>query len=678
MAWLTVFLLLPLVCHALKAPVTAGQAPALSKPKCYIPHGDDPDIHCSWEPADRSLSPQKYVIHWMQDDTGKRDAGDSGGIIPRASFRSHQHMCVWVTAGGVSVGEEVCFNTADIEQPRAPEVLNHTLQPLAIIWQVPCSEMDLLLCEVQYRIQGEEGWIKGNDDVQDTFMLEDVQPFSMYEFKVRCSCSNVVGAPSSGWSNSYMVRSAEAAPVGVLDMWIHCGESSDHADCNLVWKELPRHLARGEVTRYTLTMVNETRGISAAELKPMEGILGAVTENRSRCCFYPSPLSLRSVTAVHLTAINSKGATEPTYLALPSPGQTPDPLYNLSINVTMVEHEWKLKVSWNSPPEVVDEYVLQLDEVCPPQRFDWIKVNQSGDTVMEGDFRNYTPYNLSLFGISSNRRRLLAMTTVYTVQHAPPKVKRFQVSRLSSSEVTLTWQKIPVFESGGVILKYRLGFFNETPEYEVHHSTDSYTFSGRQQGRNHMAWIYAETEAGPGPPNTINFFIPASTDVFKVVLITVSLAGVLCLFGCCGHRRVSCSWCHDKVPDPNNSRLFKPDQNIGIWESLGSPESNQNLSCLEVIETEDFKGKDFPEEENTPSVHLENEVEEEQISEDGEDTAMAHSAARNVAGDPGSGVNSYSEMNDREGAEVDGASLEETFFPDYEKHFMPCPCDMSS
>lgn len=50
----------------------------------------------------------------------------------------------------------------------------------------------------------------------------------------------------------------------------------------------------------------------------------------------------------------------------------------------MVEHGRKLKVSWNSPPEVVDEYVLQVDEVWPPQRFDWIKVNQSGDTVMEG------------------------------------------------------------------------------------------------------------------------------------------------------------------------------------------------------------------------------------------------------------------------------------------------------
>lgn len=119
-------------------------------------------------------------------------------------------------------------------------------------------------------------------------------------------------------------------------------------------------------------------------------------------------------------------------------------------------------------------------------------------------------------------------------------------------------------------------------------------------------------------------------------------------------------------------------QNIHIWESLSSPESNQYLPCLEVFETEDFKGKDFPEEEGIPSVHLENELEEEHISEDGEDTAMAHSAMRNVARDPGSGVNSYSEMNDREGAEVYGASLEETFFPDYEKHFMPCPCDVSS
>lgn len=88
-------------------------------------------------------------------------------------------------------------------------------------------------------------------------------------------------------------------------------------------QELPHHLARGEVTRYTLTVQNETRSISAAELKPMEGILGAVTEIRSRCCFYPLPLSLYNVTAVHLTAINSKGATEPTYLALPSPGQDP-------------------------------------------------------------------------------------------------------------------------------------------------------------------------------------------------------------------------------------------------------------------------------------------------------------------------------------------------------------------
>ncbi|XP_048847678.1 interleukin 12 receptor, beta 2a, like isoform X2 [Brienomyrus brachyistius] len=606
----------------------------------------------------------------MQVTRGESSPAPASGVIK---------SCVCGSPPGASPWQRRSAST-QLTSPRAPEVLNHTLKPLEIIWKVPCSNMDSLHCEVQYRIQGEEGWIKGDEDAQETFLLEDVQPFSVYEFRVRCTCSHAAGAPSSGWSNSYMVQIAEAVPVGVLDMWIHCGESSDYADCNLVWKELPRHLARGEVTGYGLTVENETRGISAAELKPMEGILGTVTETRSRCCFYTLPLSLHKVTAVHLTAINSKGATEPTYLALPSPGKASDPPYNVSMFVNPEEHGRKLNVSWNLPSEVVDEYVLQLNELRTPPRFDWIKVNQSGYTVLEGDFRNYTPYNLSLFGISSNRRRFLAMTTVYTVEDVPPNVKRFQVSRLSSSEVTLTWQKIPVFESRGVILRYILGFTSEAAEYTVHRDLDSYSISGLQQGRSHMAWIRAETKAGKGARSTINFFIPASTDVLTVVLITVFLAVVLCLLWYWGQRSVSCfllpTWCHDKVPDPNNSRLFKPDQNIGIWESLGSPESTQKMSCLEVVEREDFKGKDFPEEKDTPRVHLENEVEEEQISEDGEDAALAHSAVRNVEGDPGSGVNSYSEMNDREGAEVDGASLEGTSFPDYEKHFMPCPCDV--
>lgn len=64
--------------------------------------GVDFCVHMHPPPLDYSLS------------SGERYAGATGGIIPRASFRSHQSMCVWVTSGNVSVTEKVCFNTADI------------------------------------------------------------------------------------------------------------------------------------------------------------------------------------------------------------------------------------------------------------------------------------------------------------------------------------------------------------------------------------------------------------------------------------------------------------------------------------------------------------------------------------------------------------------------------------
>uniref|UniRef100_A0A8C9VXU5 Interleukin-6 receptor subunit beta-like n=1 Tax=Scleropages formosus TaxID=113540 RepID=A0A8C9VXU5_SCLFO len=157
-----------------------------------------------------------------------------------------------------------------------------------------------------------------------------------------------------------------------------------------------------------------------------------------------------------------------------------------------------LNVSWDaySVKEPVQEYVVQYKELGPLLR-DFLSLCQPS-----GDFRNYTPYNVSLFRLFANRKHLLGSAIAYTVQDIPPEVKGFQISEIFSTKITLIWQHIPLVQRRGIILGYTIGLGDNDTGTLVCSTSRHYDL---QIGKTYKIWICAETVKGRGPRTTVSF-----------------------------------------------------------------------------------------------------------------------------------------------------------------------------
>ncbi|KAJ8398718.1 hypothetical protein AAFF_G00419150 [Aldrovandia affinis] len=652
----------------------------VSRPVCHILLNITEDVHCSWNPGYQPLLPTSFTLHWEQREQRvygeQRVAGDNMiGIIHRGDFR-HGAMSVWVTANnslGAVQSETVSFDTIDIVKPHAPTITQHFVQPLEILWNLECDPSSFMTenldrsCEVQYRIRGEQAWTEGDYDSQDSFLLLDPQPFSVYEFRVRCACLGK-DAVRSTWSHIYSVQSAEGVPDGKLDIWSDCDDESDgQLECAIVWKSPSHSVAQGKVLGYVVTLEHNAGDPDVMNLSTEELGCGEGAEHMEGLfvhCF-PHRITLQGIKGVYLTAYTSQGATDPAPLALPTTGP-----YSLSADVAVVKVGRGFNVSWVPPSHLTEDvqYVVQCKEagLHSMQGFYWIKVNGTQKSIiLTGDFKNYIPYNISLFSVITNRWCLLGSAIAYTVQGVPPKVTGFKVSQNSPSDVILTWEHIPLTQMRGVILRYHLGQDNHT-EYNVSGSRNSLLISGLQPGQAYQVWICAESEAGQGPRQYHHFITTASPDYIictVVPLMLILVFGVLLLSLCCSHSVVQylkrLGGCWEKVPDPTNCRLIQQVQrNNDMPEFFFLPESIQWPSHLEVIKIQALKDDGCLDRTSLSDGQMEGKASEWQMHTEEEEKEKEAEEEQTEPLEKGvSDLNSvgedYSKMIDTEGDEED-------------------------
>ncbi|KAG7491429.1 hypothetical protein MATL_G00003430 [Megalops atlanticus] len=680
-----------------------------SPPQCHIPHNGT-DLHCAWDPGRDTLLSTSYTLHWDSDALGRLmnsaspTAGphlpdfagtitksERSGIISRKRFSTYSYMSVWVSASnplGSEQSEKATFNSGWVVKSPTPVISSHFADPdcLEIQWDEPlCFLSGLrkegadLSCEAQYRRADEETWTEGEDVGQNSFLLQEAQPFSEYRFRVRCTCH---GSPklTSDWSKTYAAWTMEAAPIGLLDMW----SDSRATEQALVWKELPLATARGRVLGYIVTVDgavgNRTvMNISAKDLGVREGGGGEV----GQCCRLP--LSLRGVTGVNVSAYTSVGTSPPAALALPATG----PPVPVLLSVTVVKEGNGLNVSWDLPSNLTKKFVVQREEAGLPrtQGFDWTRMNESQrSAILTGDFRNYTPYNVTLFSVVDSQRYLLGSAIAYTVQGVPPQVPGFQVSKISSSDVTLTWEHIPLTQRRGIIRQYRLGQGNST-EYIVRGDNTSLHLSGLRPGWRYKFWISAESKAGEGPRHTVTFSTQNSTGFYIITLWVLGLVFCLGLLMVPWVlRRVRCflvpSWCYERVPDPTNSKLFHQTQNP-VWVGSGPDEDpDPKLTLLEVVEALPVCLEETPSlDEQTEGAVAQGA--EEQVQTDrkrsrkgGEEERAGVEGLVLRSREPGYSEVITGEEKESGESEPSWSATDVQFFSGYEKHFMPSPLEI--
>ncbi|XP_034395332.1 interleukin 12 receptor, beta 2a, like isoform X2 [Cyclopterus lumpus] len=617
----------------------SGPPASPSLPKCNIGCGkknDCVDIHCSWDPKPDPET--NYSLHWEPAISveGHVINGTSfDGIIQRKHFK-HGELRVWVQAKnqhGSAKSQDALFNTADITQPLPPKVWLVTHQEsLEMSWNSTCDEQQLSWghCDVQYRTEGDQGWFQDMDVLHGSYTVDRLQPGTVYEFQVRCSCDTGL---MSDWSAIYRIRSTETAPEGELDVWRDCGISQKSSDCVVTWKKLPVSQAHGRILGYEVRLsYNNNVLVTVTPVQPM----GYVACEEMQCHF-TSPL--KDVASVSVSAYNACGATVPSYLAMPIPGKEKN-----EQAIRLVMNEEKLTVSWDLPSQLSDhmqEYVVQYKQAGSPpgDGFDWIKVEKSQTTgIFEGRYRKYTPYQVSLFTVShSSKVHHLSSAIGYSLQGTPSKVPSFKVFYIAPTDVTLFWKCIDLSQQNGVILYYQIVLE-----------------SGADRQNGHLV----------------------------AVVLGISLLVVTCVvLVLCACRAPCFSY---KVPDARNSHIFlhmKHQMNDSLARiCIPVSEPNPQISLLEVVEIQPWALKYTLEKTADPDgltrlvvgdggsqVDCQDDQREEAVAEE------CHGTDHKYEREEYSKMVDSDEEREREEnmEDVWSSSGEEQPVSGYEKHFMP-------
>ncbi|XP_033826282.1 interleukin 12 receptor, beta 2a, like [Periophthalmus magnuspinnatus] len=574
-----------------------GLLVTLSPPKCYIPCDDSScsaDIICTWDSNhDPSISLNNtYTLHW--EDYKNTVTGHSA-VIQRNYFTSHSELRVWIQTqdqdGTVFNSKTVSFNTADIIKPSPPEIKEvlSSQEPIEIHWRSPCDWLMLEVghCEVRHRTEAETAWTEQKEGgVSGSYTLNNPEPCTNYSFQVRCACGTSM---MSGWSKVHVIRSAERAPIGKLDIWRDCDMLRPSSNCVLTWKRLPMSQARGHILGYNLTLYYNNGTNSVLNMSAAESVCMICNEVQ---CYHNS--SLKDVKFVSFNAYNALGMTAPSHLAVQTPVTITD---QRAIDLKMNRNN--LSVSWNATwiTDNISEFVVQYKEAGSPlgKGLDWVRVNTSLTKItVKGQFKNYTAYQVSVFTVSDHMVQLYCTDIIHFVQGIPAKVPLFKVLTYGTTHVTLLWETVLMSVHNGVTPYYQIGYgkdnvYNVSAYPQMENRT--FTLTNLTEDHNYKVWIKAVNQAGSGPNTTVLFKTQDTENIGTFIQLFFVLLGagllLCCSWFCRKNKTCPIAFLDKKIPDPHNSNIIREMKyqiNDSLaWLCIPATEQHPKMSIIEIV-----------------------------------------------------------------------------------------------
>uniref|UniRef100_A0A3B4BF09 Fibronectin type-III domain-containing protein n=1 Tax=Periophthalmus magnuspinnatus TaxID=409849 RepID=A0A3B4BF09_9GOBI len=431
----------------------------------------------------------------------------------RNYFTSHSELRVWIQTqdqdGTVFNSKTVSFNTMFISSQHRSSFYGKSL------------------CISPF--QQKEGGVSGS------YTLNNPEPCTNYSFQVRCACGTSM---MSGWSKVHVIRSAERAPIGKLDIWRDCDMLRPSSNCVLTWKRLPMSQARGHILGYNLTLYYNNGTNSVLNMSAAESVCMICNEVQ---CYHNS--SLKDVKFVSFNAYNALGMTAPSHLAVQTPG-----IHIKAIDLKMNRNN--LSVSWNATwiSDNISEFVVQYKEAGSPlgKGLDWVRVNTR-------QFKNYTAYQVSVFTIS------------YTLSKEvlPAKVPLFKVLTYGTTHVTLLWE---------TVLMSVHNVYNVSAYPQMENRT--FTLTNLTEDHNYKVWIKAVNQAGSGP-NTTVLFKTQDTENIGMKELNYTFSNII--FFVVKNKTCPIAFLDKKIPDPHNMLCF-----VSFIDNPAT-EQHPKMSIIEIV-----------------------------------------------------------------------------------------------
>ncbi|XP_045919345.1 interleukin-31 receptor subunit alpha isoform X1 [Micropterus dolomieu] len=577
------------------------------------------NVTCRWEAGDTpathyTLQVQRVPwLHRAEASTTNRPlntftcttSGTSCTVITGSSVRFT--FCITVTAHGHSKDtQSACRCQSGRTEVMLPPVTLDSIKPVAgrpqclnVVWnctlpdftvpEFPVSLSEIkagdLTSQIEFTPRGQFNVQVKNVTVTGfSFLVCVLRPDTSYTIRLRHRYQGPQ-SPWSLWSNTLQGRTGEDAPSAAPAFWRQVKQTDKNGwrPVSLLWKPLPRFVARGRVLFFNVTCQTE----SAQVLKDHGSCRDLHHTNTSCSLLLPAGRC-----SCALTASTAAGTSPEARMWLLGASETePPPLSQITVSPlhdSGLDVRWMAPVDWSTSGFVVEWFAARE---MNGSILHWERLNSSCTALVitEGlkPLERYVVSVKALYGdrgVGQNRT-----VHIYTRQGAPSAGPKVAVQRISGSTVELIWAPVPVELLHGFICNYTLYYSaakQPAKRVFVPGHAHRYSLENLSPG-NYDIFMQANTDAGAGAagpvakvhigPEEISIVMHA---LLPLILTSLTLVLMACL---AQNKKVKQKLCRD-IPDPSNSSL-------GHWipkttlESVKQPamEEKTKIKYSEVI-----------------------------------------------------------------------------------------------
>ncbi|XP_055520244.1 interleukin-6 receptor subunit beta-like isoform X3 [Leucoraja erinacea] len=559
-----------IVCELLLTAVLLNQHSNQTDMFCFRVDKDS-EVICTWSPIHNTWKTTEYMFHLEMKSSSVHSNKPlriptllPSVALERKILSAGKCYVAWVEVNNTQL-TSLEFIIEDIVKPQPPvSVSAKTDGPtnIAIDWTKPANldQFVSMQYELQYRLAGQQNWSEVSDDEVGVhavgYVLEDLQPFTKYEFRVRCGREGETNQKLwSDWSAVTGAMTEEAKPVGVLDVWFMQGGPGS---ITLLWKPLEQHQARGKIQRYS---VNYTLRLPDGEIM-----------SRANITAYRNITLSETTQLVNVSAYNSVGATDPATLNLVQ-DQLP------VLNITVLNYNDQVRVCWVTSAKTMLGFVVEwVNMNLPENPPEWKKIPALDECMdLKHDvLQAWIPYNVSVYTQYQIGLGRPVSTIIYTKEDVPRTGPQVSIYNISQTSATLLWENVPLSLRRGFILYYTL-YYVKNPQEDwqkvpnISSALNSFTLLNLEPASTYTIRMAACTRIGEGTKgphlklktggNVASHIIPWKHSILVLVTLVVI---VLCIIGiCCFHQRLKRlvsmlipQWCCQRIPDPKIIRAL--------------------------------------------------------------------------------------------------------------------------
>ncbi|XP_074545758.1 interleukin-6 receptor subunit beta-like isoform X1 [Halichoeres trimaculatus] len=416
-------------------------------------------ISCEWRDLGTQTKefPTTYTlcVKEMSGQVSSSTTRTTRAQVSLGTYPNHMTLEIWVQAEnnlGTAESEHLRKDSGWFVKTNPPSnvsLISEQSFPTSLLlrWTPPINKSYVRLkYRIRYAPVGEHTWIyvPEEDTSEDilSFRLQNLQPFTLYNFQVSCKNARPGHGYWSEWSDIGTNSTPEARPPRKPDVWIIIsqGNNTKIREVQILCKKPLK--PNGRIIRYDLKLT-DYRGTNGSMQQEMVFINSSITDSR----FYNRDITVlkrvllpdSQTFRVSVSAVNSVGQSAAAFLGVPERARERPPVEDLRV----WSHDGRLMVEWKPPrgskwTEFVVEWVGGGQKNW--QREKWITTR----TNITGPVERCVFYTVSVYAMWDGWRSRAASVEAFLEEGAPNEAPLVRLNDVPGhTEAHLVWDHTP-------------------------------------------------------------------------------------------------------------------------------------------------------------------------------------------------------------------------------------------